>query len=82
MLVQCWASVTDGGPTLNQHYVNVSCLLGKTSVISAVRITTRFVCFAENKREMRFKNQLQTRLMLIGRHFFNPVPVINDRYTS
>ena len=28
MLVQCWASVEDGGPTLNQHWVDVSCLLG------------------------------------------------------
>ena len=24
----CWASVADGGPTLNQRWVNVSCLLG------------------------------------------------------
>ena len=28
MLVRCWADVVDGGPTLNQHCVNVSCLLG------------------------------------------------------
>ena len=28
MLIQCWASVEDGGPTLNQHCVNVPCLLG------------------------------------------------------
>ena len=27
MLFQCWTSVADGGPTSNQHYVNVSCLL-------------------------------------------------------
>ena len=27
MLVQCWASVADGGPALYQHLVNVSCLL-------------------------------------------------------
>ena len=26
MLVQCWASVADSGPTLNQHFVNVLCL--------------------------------------------------------
>ena len=25
MLVQCWASVADDGPTLNQHWVSVSC---------------------------------------------------------
>ena len=28
MLDQCWASVVDGGLTLVQHWVNVSCLLG------------------------------------------------------
>ena len=27
MLVQCWASVEDDGPTLNQHWVSVLCLL-------------------------------------------------------
>ena len=26
IMMVCWASVVDGGPTLNQHYVNVSCL--------------------------------------------------------
>ena len=25
MLFQCWSSVADGGPTLKQHWVNVSC---------------------------------------------------------
>ena len=27
MLVQCWADVVDGGPTLNQHCFNVSFLM-------------------------------------------------------
>ena len=27
MLVQCWSSVVDGGPTLDQHWVDVSCCL-------------------------------------------------------
>ena len=27
MLVQCWDSVADGGPTLNQHRFNISSLL-------------------------------------------------------
>ena len=26
--VECWASVADNEPTLKQHWVNVSCLLG------------------------------------------------------
>ena len=29
MLVYCWASVADGGPTLKQHWFNVSFLLGR-----------------------------------------------------
>ena len=28
VLVWCWASVVDGGPIINQHWLNVSCLLG------------------------------------------------------
>ena len=28
MLVQCWATVVDGGPTLNQHWLDTSYLLG------------------------------------------------------
>ena len=28
MLVQCWSTVYDAGPTLNQQWDNVSCLLG------------------------------------------------------
>ena len=31
LLVQCWASVVDGGPTLDQHWFDVSCLLGSES---------------------------------------------------
>ena len=28
MLFYCWAYVENDGPTLKQHWVNVSCLLG------------------------------------------------------
>ena len=31
MLVQCWASVEDAGPTLKQHRANAPCLLGATT---------------------------------------------------
>ena len=39
MLAQCWPSVENAGPTLNQHWVNVSCLLGKRNRISGSRHT-------------------------------------------
>ena len=29
MLDQCWPNVLDGGPTLAQHWIDVSCLLGQ-----------------------------------------------------
>ena len=32
MLGQCWADVVDGGPTLSQHWFDVSCLLGRPYV--------------------------------------------------
>ena len=32
MLAQCWASDVDGGPTLNQHWLNISCWLGSQKV--------------------------------------------------
>ena len=40
MLVLCWASDADGGPELDQHWVNVLCLLGVlTSHICVLHIT-------------------------------------------
>ena len=40
VLVLCWASVADGGLELDQHWVNVSCLLGVlTGHICVLHIT-------------------------------------------
>ena len=40
VLVLCWASVANGGPELDQHWVNVSCLLRLlTGHISVLHIT-------------------------------------------
>ena len=36
VLVQCWASVVDGGPALAQHLINSSCLLHGVQVPSVV----------------------------------------------
>ena len=32
MSVQCWHTVCDAGPTLYQHLVNISCLIGDTRI--------------------------------------------------
>ena len=37
MLVYCWSDVVDGGATLTQHWVNVSCLLGVWINVQAPR---------------------------------------------
>ena len=29
VLIKCWATVGDDGPTLNQHWFSVSCLAGR-----------------------------------------------------
>ena len=43
LLVQCWASVVDGGPTLNQHWDNVSCLLTLLFLLLTLR-ALKYLC--------------------------------------
>ena len=45
MLAQCWDSVEDGGPTLSQHRVNVSCLLG---CITTIHFSTIIYMYTQN----------------------------------
>ena len=33
IFVQCWPTVYDGGPALRKHLINVSCLLGRSSLV-------------------------------------------------
>ena len=49
MLIQCWASVADGSPTLNHHRGNSSCL-SSTQILSHISIyTPEFTLFAPYK---------------------------------
>ena len=42
MLGQCWADVVDGGPTLTQHWLNVSCkLYPHTRITSALWVKSK-----------------------------------------
>ena len=43
MLFRCWASVGDGEPTLKQHWINTSCLLGNTSITQIITFGFTFV---------------------------------------
>ena len=56
---KCWSSVVDGGPTLNQHWFNVLCLLGISTisnftgfnlgqVINLGHVTNKFNYYARN----------------------------------
>ena len=59
MLEQCWPIIFDADPTLCQHCLNVSCLLGSAFLLTPrTRISTRLVvaslCFI---RYMYFKNE-------------------------
>ena len=47
MLFYCWASVADNRPTLKQHWLNVSCLLGHNIKI----ITHDIFCFFPSKQD-------------------------------
>ena len=58
MLIQCWASVVDGGPTLNQRWVEVLCghrpiySVEKPAVTTASHFATiyrEYLCVANAK---------------------------------
>ena len=48
MLDQCWAGVVDGGPSLTQHWINVSCLLGGQFLILARSISSCIIPTSQN----------------------------------
>ena len=41
LLVQCWSTVYDAGPTLNQQWLNVSCLLGWQVIFPVIHTVTQ-----------------------------------------
>ena len=45
MLVQCWPTICDVGPTSNQHWFNVSCLLGCVQLSKHKEILSFVDCF-------------------------------------
>ena len=71
MLGQCWATVADGGPTLTQHFGNVSCLLvghchiagvlGKTIYSHAVSAEEMNMTKATSRRHLTGLHTLCTR---------------------
>ena len=63
MLVYCWYSVVDAGPTLNRDWVNASFPLGVTScsIIKSVASVTTTVCKAPLSSKEREASRLQPR---------------------
>ena len=49
VLVWCWASAADGGPALDQHWVNISCLLGRYSLFDQFLVTFILVTLQQDK---------------------------------
>ena len=51
MLFECWPAVSDVGPALKQHWVNVLCLLGSAPVINSrpntATLTKCWACVVE-----------------------------------
>ena len=82
MLFYCWASVADNGPTLKQHWLNVSCLLGhnikiiKHDIFWGFSLQTRYIdpmlfeCWS-TVRDVgpTFKQTLCRRLLFAGFYF-------------
>ena len=47
MLFECWPAISDVGPAIKQHWVNVSCLLGSAPVLNRRPNTaTLTICWA------------------------------------
>ena len=59
MMVQCWASVADGGPALNQHWVNVPCLLGTEEYIPVNTKHFYGICTMLDQRRRRWADVVQ-----------------------
>ena len=59
---QCWASVVDGGPTLNQQWFNVSCLLGLCVLGGEeliCHLTTNTMCWPNVRTEVTDRGQIE-----------------------
>ena len=62
MLVQCWNDVVDGGPTLNQHWVNVSRLLGlHLSLLSVLKFQRSIAFFYAHSLSLDTVQSLRDR---------------------
>ena len=66
MLVSCWASVADGGPTLNQHRVNVRVWIGvrffqenNIHISFYVKLNLFFIAFAKINNNPRDQNVIE-----------------------
>ena len=77
MLVSCWSTVYDAGPTLNQHLFHVLCLLGSvsTSIRAPVSVNTLVVlCWANVTDSGKTLNQ-QSGNQVIGCFHVRMTPV-------
>ena len=65
ILFLCWADVEDGGPTLKQHWLNLSCLLGGEVILDQTLQTRR------NASPISIETIVRERLMVCCHKFLN-----------
>ena len=80
VLVKCWDSVADRGPTLYQHWVNVSCLVGMAKgvfqIFKSEIFNCRFCLFLVHFSEIsvNISNEIRQAKSICHYWFFNPLP--------
>ena len=60
MLIQCWPSCVDSGPTLNKRWFNVLCLLGPLCAIALLKN----LCYIQSFPLPRYDNEQLFRGMI------------------
>ena len=67
----CWATVADGGPTLKQHWLNVSCLLGIPAQCLGLRSNTQ-VLLEQSADTSWFTNDMPSQVTFSSPSFTEP----------
>ena len=67
MLAQCWATILGGGPTLNKHWVNASCLMLQDipTAVHYLYSVTETQPSAKQPRSFKYVNRFVTFIGII-----------------
>ena len=59
MFIQCWANVVEGGPTLNKHWIDVSCLHGLSSSHGIIPLSLWLSCLRKERQSNKHDTFIQ-----------------------